>query len=108
MLMAEFLLLVLCWRIIRANNARIDYFLFCSIVFLALYMIAPYIFYGKRVAAYFSFANIITLGATIHAFHKKTNKLIVSAAIIGMAFLYWLYFYYFKNGSETMPYILGI
>ena len=108
MLFAEAALLALCWKSFRANNKYGDFFLFTSVMFLVLYCMAPMIYYGKRVAAYLSFINIITVGMTTKTFQRKSNQRIIKGLVVFFAAAYWLYFYAYMNGSRTVPYILGV
>ena len=108
LLIAETVLLLFSWKTYRANNKEegAELLFICSGVFLILYLIAPYISYGKRLAQFFSIINITTLGMITKSFQIKSNKTIIIAAVVLFVFVYWLYFYMYLNGSQTMPYVL--
>lgn len=108
LLIAEAVLLIFSWRTYRANNKEegAELLFICSGVFLVLYLIAPYISYGKRLAQFFSIINITTLGMITKTFQIRSNKAIITTAVILFVFVYWLYFYMYLNGSQTMPYVL--
>lgn len=94
---------------IRRYDSRGDFFIFCSVSFILLYQLATMILYGKRIAAYFSFLNIITLGLLPES--QKSyyqNKRILRIGVFLLVFAYWLYFYAYKNSSHTFPYVLGV
>ena len=79
-----------------------------SVVYLILMNLTYSVAYGKRVALYFAFADMITLGILAKAPENPKTKKIVQGAILSLALLYWVYIYVLRNASETVPYALGI
>ncbi len=77
-----------------------------SVVYLLLLQFSWFVIYGKRLAIYQAFANLITVAMVEKVQTDKRRKWLARIAIVGMAFAYWLYVYAFRNASETMPYKL--
>lgn len=92
----------------RRNTQYADFYLMCSIAYIILQQLGGFINYGKRIAAYFSFINILTIAALSGCVKKNDNKILVNTLVIGLALLYWWYMYVLRNSSETYPYLLGI
>ena len=84
------------------------FFAFCTFVFGVLYQIAPSIPYGKRIPAYFSLINLVSLGILCTCQKKKSNRIIMRAVIVAAALSYWLLMYGYLNTSRTIPYVLGV
>lgn len=110
MLAIEGAMLVFFWKVFRSKHKSTggDFYLFCSLLFLALYAIAPFISYGKRVAQFFALINIVTIAMGTDSFRIKRNRQIISALAIVAVAVYWLYFYVYLNGSQTVPYVFGV
>lgn len=106
-LMVELTGIALCWKYLKKNDAHFDFFLLCSGAFLVLYILATSVKYGKRIAAYFSFLNIITLGMMIKTQPNINNRRIARLAVFGVVLVYWVYVYMYRNASQTFPYVLG-
>lgn len=107
-LLVELMALGLTWQNFKKNTLLPDYFIFCTIAFFLLFLVGGDIIYGKRIAAYFSLLNIVTLGKMIHCQPTKENKTFYIVGIIVTVFVYWCYVFAYRNASQTMPYILGI
>ena len=84
------------------------FFAFCTFVFGVLYQIAPSIPYGKRIPAYFSMINLVSLGILCSCLKIKSNRIIMCAVIVAAALSYWLLMYGYLNTSRTIPYVLGV
>lgn len=107
-LLVEAVGLVLFWKSFKKNNLHADFYIFCSLAFFLLTVMASSLQYGKRIASYFSILNIISLGMLVECQKKKRNREILGAVIILVVFIYWLYVFVYRNASQTMPYILGV
>lgn len=104
-IMVEAVAIAFLWKRFHRGDSMSDYFLFCSIAFLAMYIIATSINYGRRIASYFAFLNIISLGIVVKTQPTLKEKRIVRTGIILVVLVYWLYVYAFRNASQTMPYL---
>jgi len=108
-LIIEAVSLFLMMRELRRNDSHADFFLFCSVAFILIYQLATVISYGKRIAAYFSFLNIVTIGMLPESQKRiNFNSHIIRALVIFFALAYWIYCYAYQNNSQTFPYVLGI
>lgn len=85
-----------------------DFFLMCTFAYLTLQQLSSVVNYGKRIAAYFSFINILTIAVLSGCTKKTDNKIIINTVIIALALLYWWYMYVLRNASQTYPYLLGV
>ncbi len=106
-ILTEAILLIFFIRSYRENNTFADYYLFCSFSFALLYQIAPSMPYGKRIPAYFSLINLVSIGMLQKNAYVKGNRVLFCVAIVIVAFSYWLFIYVIHNGSQTMPYVFG-
>ena len=87
-----------------------DFFIISSIVYLLMIQLTGSIVFGKRIAAYYAFHNLLTIGLLDKSFEDK-NKLLkwsVRIGILVIALGYWYYFYVLRNASQTYPYVLGL
>lgn len=104
-LSVEIVGLLLTWKNFKKSN--LSYFFLISFVsFLALYIMGQNIVYGKRIAAYFSFINIITLGKMIQCQPTQDLKNFVKISVIVVTFVFWCYVFVYRNANQTMPYRL--
>ena len=107
-LLVEIIGLVFTVGVMRNNDDKTEFFLYCSIAFIALYVLATTVKYGKRIAGYFSFLNIVTLGLMNKYQKNSFNRMFVKTAVVVAVFAYWLYVYPYRNASHTLPYVLGV
>ena len=98
--------MVIFWKRFRKNNIRAEFYLFCSVSFMALYAMGTTINYGRRIAAYFAFLNIISLGMMVNGQKLRSNRRLVCAAVVLVVLVYWGYAYYLRNAHGVMPYVL--
>ena len=109
LLILEAVVLFFWWKNLRRYDKHGDFFIFCSVAFILIYQLATAISYGKRIAAYLSFLNIVTLGMLPESHkHIFKNEHVIRTGILLAALIYWLFFYVYKNYSRTFPYVLGI
>ncbi len=92
----------------RVNSPYGDFFLICSIAYILLQQLGGLMNYGKRIAGYFSFINILTIASLARCSKQIDNKIIINGGIIAFSLLYWFYFYVLQNASQTYPYVLGV
>lgn len=104
-LFTEIIGVAIFWRNFQKYDRIANFFLFCSISFVLLYELATMIAYGKRVAAYFSLLNIVSLGILEKCPRLAGNKIIVRTGIVVVLLIYWIYVFFLRNASETVPYI---
>lgn len=103
-LAVEFLGILLYWKQYHRRNEKADYFVLSSFSFFMMYILASVIEYGKRIAAYFSFLNILTIGKLVKCQSNKSQKAIVAIIVVFVALVYWCYVFAYRNASQTMPY----
>lgn len=103
------LLGVFCFRKqIKQKYEQSNFYIMCSIVYLILLQLTFFVAYGRRIAQYFAFADLITWGLIANAPKDKKTKLFLNIGLILVALLYWLYVYFLRNSSKTIPYVLGV
>lgn len=87
-----------------------DFFIMSSIAYLLLIQLTGSIVFGKRIAAYYAFHNLLTIGLLDKSFEDKSKKIkwLVRIGILVIALGYWYYFYVLRNASQTYPYVLGL
>lgn len=107
-LFVEILGLFLSWPLVNRNDNQASYFLFCSISFILLYLLASTIKYGKRIAVYFAFQNMVTLGMMYKYQDRSFNRWFIKLAVAAAVVAYWGYIYAYRNASQTIPYMLGV
>ena len=92
----------------RLSSPYSDFFLMCSIAYILLQQLGGLMNYGKRIAAYFSFLNILTIASFAKCSRQRDNRILINTAVISISLFYWVFFYVIKNASQTYPYVLGI
>ena len=87
-----------------------DFLIMSSICYLFLLQLSGSIPYGRRIACYYGFHNILTVGVFEKSFELKSKKarILVKIAIIAIGLAYWFHFYAYKNSSQTYPYMIGL
>lgn len=95
-------------RKFRLSSPYSDFFLICSISYILLHQLGGLMNFGKRIAGYFSFINILSIASLAKCSKQTDNKIIINTAIISFSLLYWVFFYVIKNASQTYPYVLGV
>ena len=103
-LLLEMAAVIVLYKKLKKTNRLFDFFFACSGAYLILYQLSAFIVYGKRVAAYFSLANLITIAMLPRAFDNKKHRLFAYLAVFGVVLFYWLYSYALRNASGTFPY----
>ena len=73
--------------------------------YLILHQISAFLVYGKRVAAYYALANLVTLAMLPKSFRKRENRIVATALLLFVVMFYWWYAYILRNGNQTYPYI---
>lgn len=99
-------LCVVYWRR-EKMAARSPYFLFlvvCTVSYLFLQQLTGLVEYGKRIAAYLSLNNLLTIALIESSCKTKREKLVIGGGILAVALAYWLYMYILRNASQTFPY----
>lgn len=92
---------------IFSNCAYAHFYIFNSMFCLVLMQLSWSIAYGKRIAAYFAMADLITLGLVGRAPKTTFGRRLLQAGMILVALAYWLYIFAFRNASQTFPYVLS-
>lgn len=95
-------------RKIRERTSYIDFFVMCSVSYLILQQLTGMVEYGKRIAAYYSLNNIVTIALLESACKTRKERIIITGAIVSIALFYWWYMYILRNASETYPYAFFI
>ena len=103
-ILPEVLGLILFLRQIRKRSKNADFYLFDSICFVLLYQISPFIAFGKRIPAYFSFLNLITIGMMIKSV-SPGNRRVITVLTVLIACFYWAFLIVFANANKTIPYV---
>lgn len=91
-------------------SKRFKYFEFqfmCSVCHLILLQMSYSIVYGRRIAMYFSFVDLITIAMFESTQLNLQRRKAVRNVIVAIALLYWVYSYPIANGSGTIPYAFG-
>lgn len=109
LLVAELMALYVFRRQAKRTDSFMEFFVMCSICYLILQQLTAVIVFGKRIAAYYSLQNLVTIGILDRSFepYDKRTRWIVRGALITVALGYWWYFYVLRNASETIPYLFG-
>ena len=92
------------WKSYRKRNIRAEFYISCSVAFFLMYLLASRIVYGKRIAAYFSFANLISIAMIVNCQPNRKQKLLVRFLVLAIVFVYWVYVFVYRNASSTLPY----
>ena len=100
--------ILLYLRLFRTYDKRADFFLVSSITFCILYQFAVSIPYGRRIAIYFAFINLTSLGLLVQCQKHRSNAWSLRIVIVLGALAYWLLMYGYLNTSGTLPYVLGV
>lgn len=94
----------------KKKSSYSDFFIISSVTYLLLQQLTGSIVFGKRIAAYYAFHNLLTIGLLDKSFEDKRRiiKWSVRISIILVALAYWGYVYVLRNASHTYPYVLGL
>lgn len=95
---------VLFIKQIREKCPVADFYIFNSLVYMVLLQLTFFVAYGKRIGLYFAFADLITVGLVEQASTKRKTQWLVRGSFLTIALVYWLYVYWLRNASGTMPY----
>ena len=103
-LLIEIAALLVFYRKYEKQIPSFSLFFTCSISYLILQQVSFFLVYGKRVAAYFSLMNLITIAMIPKAFENKKYRRLAYLAVVGVTLFYWFYCYMLRNASQTYPY----
>ena len=94
----------------KKKSEHADFFIISSITYLLLIQLTGSIVFGKRIAAYYAFHNLLTIGLLDKSFEDKSKKIkwFIRIGILAVALGYWYYFYVLRNASQTYPYVFGL
>ena len=81
-----------------------EFFIMCSVCYLLLLMLTFFVALTKRIAIVFGMADMVTLALVQSSPTEKKKKILATAGVLGIAFVYWFYVYIFRNASQTFPY----
>ncbi len=87
------------------RNYKADYFLFATLAYFCLMLIATSLSYGKRMATYLSCINIMSILMLIKSQPTKMERAFVKSGIIVVTLIYFGYVYMYRNANEIFPYI---
>lgn len=104
-LMVEMAALFLLRRPMKKNLVHYNFYAVSSVAYLILQQLSAVLVYGKRIAAYYSLANLVTIAMIPRAFKKRENRIAATLLVLAVAFVYWWYVYILRQGSETYPYV---
>lgn len=104
-LLVEMAVLFVFRKNMRSSTPYYNFYLVSSIVYLFLHQLSANIVYGKRIAAYYSLTNLVTIALIPRGFKKRENRIIATILVVLVALVYWWYSYVVNNGSETYPYV---
>lgn len=105
LLLVEMLVLFVFRKQIKNTSECYNLYLITSISYLLLMQLSGSVAFGKRIAAYYSLANVVTIAIIPKSFKIRTNRIVVTILVVAVAFCYWWYTYILRNGSQTYPYI---
>lgn len=103
-LLVEMAALFLLRRPMKKNLIHYRYYAVSSVAYLILQQLSAVLVYGKRIAAYYSLANLVTISMIPRAFNRRENRMVATILVIAVALFYWWYVYILRQGSETYPY----
>jgi len=105
-LLLEMSVLLLWHKYLRKSSRLFDFFFANTGTYLILHQISSFIVYGKRVAAYFALANLVTIAMIPRMYKDKKRRVIVYVLVLCVVIFYWFYTYILRNASQTYPYAL--
>ncbi len=131
-LMIEMIALRLFYKDLREKNSAYGFFFTVSVVYFLMYQITAIVLHGKRIAAFGSLPNLVTLALLPHGLRgqiaftlpkwlgertivlfrfpkcctEKQRHMIGNALVFVGVLAYWLYVYLLRNSSGTLPYSL--
>ena len=94
-------------RSYRDYEDKADFFLVSTFAFTILYQLASSLPYGKRIPAYFSFLNLVSLGLLAKCQKHAFNTRFIYGTSVVIALAYWCIMYAYLNVSRTIPYVFG-
>lgn len=104
-LLVEMFVLVVLRKQLRRSTPYYRYFLISSVSYLILQQLSATLVYGKRVAAYYSLGNLVTIALIPQSFQKRGNRVVSTFLVLMVALVYWWYVYVLRNASQTYPYV---
>ena len=103
-LLLEMGVLLLWHKYLRRSSRLFDFFFANTGTYLILHQISMFLVYGKRVAAYFSLANLVTIAMIPRMYRDKKRRIIACVLVLCVVVFYWFYCYILRNASRTYPY----
>jgi len=79
-----------------------------SVAYWFLLILSWTVAYGRRISAYFSFSNLLTIGMLQRSFREPVNRKTALCIAVLIAAAYWIYTYGVTRVAETVPYLLGV
>ena len=104
-LLVEMFALFMLRKQMPRSTPYYNYFLVSSVSYLILHQLSATLVYGKRIAAYYSLGNLVTIALIPRSFKVKENRIVATVLVLMVAFVYWWYCYALRNGSQTYPYV---
>lgn len=89
---------------VREQCEHANFFAMCSIAYVILLQLTWTVAFGKRIAFYFAFPDLLTVGLIESSIKTPRMKNFMRIGILCVALAYWLYVYVYRNASETIPY----
>lgn len=106
-LLVEMAALFLLRRPMKNNLVHYNYYMVSSVSYLILQQLSAVLRYGKRIAAYYALANLVTIAMIPRAYKRRENRIVATLLVVAVAFVYWWYVYILRQGSETYPYVFA-
>lgn len=103
-MLAEMPLLLLLREYMRRRIRCFDFYFSNTLSYLALLQLNFVLRYGRRIAMYFSLANLITVAMMPRIYRDRRKRTVVTVLILLAVLCYWLYVYALRNASKTLPY----
>ena len=104
LLVMELAAVVFCIGLMKRRSFMVAFFAVSSGCYLILQELTGIISFGKRIAGYYSFSNLVTIALLASSMKNKKARTLAHLLIGAVALLYWLYIYILRNASETYPY----
>ena len=104
-LLVEMIAIFVFRKQLTRRDPYFKYFLLSSVSYLILHQLSAVLVFGKRVAAYYSLGNLVSLAMIPQSFRNKQNRIIAIVLLLCVVFVFWWYVYILRNGNGTYPYV---
>lgn len=87
------------------SKADLKFYRLNAVIYLIVLQLTRVIFFGSRIALFFSLMNLFPLCMASKCCISKYDVKILNASLVIVVIMYWLFLYILNNSGNTYPYL---